>query len=573
MSIYHSSKTSRFLLTFILIQALIMFFNVAWGGGRIDNIRLEKVGDYTQVTVYGDKPFEFSHSLEEAKNGKPQRLIIDCKDMIFDLPQHEFREGLPSSIISAIRTSQYQVTPEKIVRVVLDLKSAVVYKVLNMGNGNEATITILTTKEPNFPQWTAVKESQEDNKVVMTKPTTQTKPEIEIPAEKEETPSSAIASIAPTTTKSVETNAENQPAVPSLQPLSELLVSNKPADETPQCWKAYLKPISYADTGDVLLSQNREYTRGSPITTQSETQSQEKNVEETKPAVITTTPTVISTKPVLVSEVSLKQTPIQPASLPKTEVKSGETHQAVEDILSSGKSTANTHIQTQTAKNQPPVFSSKTAQEAPQASAPRPINHTSVPLGPYLEETKSKPVETKKSPETELAKTTAGTEAAKETNREPMVATDLGNTLKKGIGAVLGTEGVSAHESDTLATGVMTIQNPLQADLGLTPSRKLITYNPETRRDPFVPLTEREDMQFGEAPLPRFENLKLVGIIRDAGGNQALLEDEVGFGYILRSGDRIKNGYVLSVEENKALFQVEEYGGYKTMTLELNPEY
>jgi hypothetical protein len=188
-------------------------------------------------------------------------------------------------------------------------------------------------------------------------------------------------------------------------------------------------------------------------------------------------------------------------------------------------------------------------------------------------EEKTSTDETKKTPEAELVKTATGTGTGTETSKEQTVATDLGNTLKRGIRAVLGNEGVSAHESDTLAPGVMTIQNPLQADLGMTSSRKLITYQPETRRDPFVPLTEREDMQFGEVPLPRFENLKLVGIIRDTGGNQALLEDEIGFGYILRSGDRIKNGYVLSVEENKAVFQVEEYGGYKTMTLELNPEY
>jgi hypothetical protein len=569
MRIYQRNRVSCFLSMFVLIQAFLMLFNLAWGGGRIDNIRLEKVGDYTQVTVYGDKPFEFSHSIEEAKNGKPHRLILDCRDMIFALPQHEFREGLPSGIIHAIRTSQYQATPEKIVRVVLDLNGTVVYKVLETGNESQATIAILSSQEPDFPQWMAVKETKDDNKVEITEPTAETEAEQEIPVEKEEMPTLATT---PITTKPVETHPEHQSVIPSLQSLSELVVSSKPPEESPQYWKAYLKPVSYADTGGVLLSQNQEYSRGYPIVTQ-KMQSQEKGVSETKNEVNTTTTTAALTKPTITADVSLKQTPAQTASLPKVEAKSAETHQAVEDVLSSKKSTANSTAQIQITESNPTVFSSNQPKEADKTIISRPISHSLVPLGPYLEEKTPAAGEMHKTSGTELVKTATGTQTGTEVSKEQAVTTDLGNTLKKGIGAVLGTEGVSAHESDTLAPGVMTMQNPLQADLGLASSRKLITYHPETRRDPFMPLTEREDMQFGETPLPRFENLKLVGIIRDSGGNQALLEDEIGFGYILRSGDRIKNGYVLSVEENKAVFQVEEYGGYKTMTLELNPEY
>jgi Tfp pilus assembly protein PilP len=94
-----------------------------------------------------------------------------------------------------------------------------------------------------------------------------------------------------------------------------------------------------------------------------------------------------------------------------------------------------------------------------------------------------------------------------------------------------------------------------------------------TDRDVFLPPSEKEQMNFGEAPLPLFENLKLVGIVRDSQGNRALLEDEAGFGYILSSGERIRNGYVIAVEDDRATFHVEEYGGYQIMVLELNPEY
>ena len=461
MRIYKRDRITCFVLAFVFIQALLMLVNIAWGGGRIDNISLMKVGDYTQVSVCGDKPFELTHFIEEAKNGKPYRLVMDCHNMVFDLPQHKFREGLPPGIIHAIRTSQYQVTPEKIVRVVLDLKGTVVYKVKETGKENQATITILTTREPDFKQWMAVKENKRDSEDGRAK------------------------------------HADEVTTITQTVTLPEL---------------------------------------GTPI----------------------------GVSPGGASE--------QTVSLPKQEVKSTKTQKAVGDVLSSNKTDAASTTPTRTSESQPQVFSSHQAEKVKQVSAPRTISYSSVPLGPYWKEKTS--TEEKKIQKTDLVNTETPNATDTETDKKQMQAADLGNTLKRGIGAVLGTEGVSAHESDTLAPGgVMTIQNPLQADLGIVPSRKLISYHPETRRDPFLPLTEREDMRFGEAPLPRFENLKLVGIIRDSAGNQALLEDEIGFGYILKNGDRIKNGYVLSVEENKAVFQVEEYGGYKTMTLELNPEY
>ncbi|MFH1336694.1 MAG: AMIN domain-containing protein, partial [Candidatus Zixiibacteriota bacterium] len=462
MRIYQRNKISCFLLAFILIQALLMLINVAWGGGRIDNIRLEREGDYTRVTIYGDKPFEFSHSIEEAKNGKPHRLIIDCQDMVFDLPKHEFREGLPPGIINAIRTSQYQVTPEKIVRVVLDLNGTVVYKVLERGSENQATIAILTTKEPDFTQWMAVKETKEDNRVGLAKQTVETKTgtetaKVKMPAEREDMP--ALATTAGTTARSVETQPENQPPVlPPLQSLSELVVAEKLSDENPQYRKAYLKPISYADTGDVLLSQNQEYTWGYPITTQVKTPSPEKGENETKHEVAATTPTATLPESEIPIDVSLKQVPAQTASSPKVEVKNTETHQAVEDVLLSQKSAVNSTARTQTSESQPTVFSSNQVKDDDKASTPGPINHSSVQLGPYLEE-KTSPDETKKTAETELVKTATGTGTGTEMGKEQTVATDLGSTLKRGIGAVLGAEGLSAHESDTLAPGVMTIQN------------------------------------------------------------------------------------------------------------------
>jgi len=69
--------------------------------------------------------------------------------------------------------------------------------------------------------------------------------------------------------------------------------------------------------------------------------------------------------------------------------------------------------------------------------------------------------------------------------------------------------------------------------------------------------------------LPVLENLKLVGILEDIDGNRALLEDSEGNGYILMPNDKVKNGYLVSVTKNKAIFQVTEYGWTRTVALEL----
>ncbi|MGH8003902.1 MAG: hypothetical protein ACRECJ_04170, partial [Limisphaerales bacterium] len=69
--------------------------------------------------------------------------------------------------------------------------------------------------------------------------------------------------------------------------------------------------------------------------------------------------------------------------------------------------------------------------------------------------------------------------------------------------------------------------------------------------------------------VPAAEQLRLVGLMRSLAGNKALLEDGEGNGYILAPGDRVRNGYLVSVSENKVLFQVTEYGWTKTVAMEL----
>jgi hypothetical protein len=517
------AKLSLFMLTSLFLWMLLVV-TAAWGGGRIENISLKKEGDFTHVTIYGDKSFEFVHSTEEAKDGKPYRLVIDCKDMVFGLPQRDFKEGIPSGIIKAIRTSQFQVTPERVVRIVLDLKGPVVYKVVETGGKNEATVAILTTQEPDFRTWQAVKEDQKKEKSQQ--------------AKRKDTQTS-ISSIK--TTSKTEAEAKESVALPISHESFDLTSSETRVVKPIQKGEVFRKAVSYADTGETAEKNIKE-----DINKEEEIS----RIVQQKAGLPTT-----ELSPKVSSEQITRQTK---SSSGQAEVKKMEVKASEQDVLSSS------------AKSVPKPTSQTKIEESPSSSKEGLFEQTSPKsqTGPFPKEKSSVAGKTEKTKMTETK-----TKTATETEEKKNIPTDVGTTVQKGIGAVLGTKAASANESDSLLEGSPLIQNPQQSALGLIPSRKIITYNPETRRDPFLPLTDKEQMNFGAAPLPRFENLKLVGIIRDKLGNQALLEDEIGFGYILKSGDQIKNGYVMSIEENKVVFHVEEYGGYQIMTLELNPEY
>jgi hypothetical protein len=439
----HINRLSVAVLIFFLLSMFSVFATASWGSTRIVNISLKKEGDFTKVAVYGDKSFEFVHSTEYAKGGKPYRVVIDCKDAIFDLPHNKYKDGIPLGIITSIRTSQFQVIPERIVRVVLDLKGPVVYKVTDKDSKNEANIAILTEQEPDFPLWVAVLEEEKAAKKVIKaeKPKKETKLQSAIPQDSESKSTGALHSS-------------------STRIYSKTV--NKDKDDVLQTEWGYRRMVCYVDTGGTIQTPKRRSTSKS-----------------------------ISPRP---------------------------TFKKIR------------------------------------------ITQYSDPMGPFPESYYTEKGSAKK-------------EMVTESGTKKFPSEELGNLVDKGIGKVLGPKSATAKETHALADSEMIIQSSAGVMLDASSQRRMIHYNPGTRRDPFLPITETGDMSFGDAPLPLFENLRLVGILKDEAGNRALLEDELGFGYIMGRGDKIKNGYLISVENEKAFFHVEEYGGYQIMVLELENEY
>lgn len=444
------------------------------GSCRINDISLEKVGNFTKLTIYADKPFEFVHSTLEEKDGKPCRAIIDCKNAIHSLPQHNFKKHLPSGTIKAIRTSQFQTEPEKIVRIVLDLDKPVIYKVVENGEEKRGAIAILTAQKPGFPFWAAAKKEKGTSKTKLASPLFVEKTN----EAKSEAKDNILAS------------SENRSRFEL-----ELEPPENAKGKEVRKRTAFEKPLSFKEV------EIRKKASG-----------------QTGEKMVLATPV---TSPEVFSALNQKDKKLHSERV--------EDKKVGTDVEKDASKSSSKHFGKKEYIQEEPLL----AQEEAISSA-----------GEVEKATKGPP---------EYSKTDS-----------------LNLMAKEGEVALLDPEEKSTKEKGESPESLVIISKPEGTVLEVVPQRRIIHYHDEGKRDPFVPLTERISTEFGQIPLPTFESLKLVGVLKDEAGNRALLEDERGYGYIMKNGDKIKNGYVVSVEDNKVIFQIQEYGWSKTIALELS---
>lgn len=100
--------------------------------------------------------------------------------------------------------------------------------------------------------------------------------------------------------------------------------------------------------------------------------------------------------------------------------------------------------------------------------------------------------------------------------------------------------------------------------------RSKYTYRSLGRTDPFRSLIQPKDgaaRLFAEKLDP--EMLQLVGVLTNGGERRALVEDNYGFGYVLKEGDRVLRGRVTSIGEESMKIRHTLYGVTETTTLSL----
>ncbi len=503
----------KLLLTFVSFILCVLVGSLLLPGStrgscRIDDISLEKVDNFTKLTIYAEKPFEFVHSTLETKDAKPYRIVIDCKDAIHNLPQHNFRSGLPSGMIKAIRTSQFQTEPDKIVRIVLDLNKPVIYKVVEKGENNKGSIAIVTSQDRDFALWSAREAA-------------------------DAAPEHRLASSVASRKTSKETSK------------SDLQRTENTSGKEVRKKTSFEKALCFADTSEIEThGRISEVAASKPETKKKDAEIAKKTSKPAADKVVLADAAASSDifsvpKPdhsklqseeveLKKGEAGVKKEMDESYSLPaapkaKKDKSSSETQEEASQKIESGGSAREQHVQEEPLASEKQISS---AVEAPEA------------IAPTTEETKVAPAQDLTSGEEEIAVSSP--------QEQP-----------------------PGEEETQLPERGLVVSGPKGTPIEAISQRETVYYQSEGRRDPFAPLTESIRTELGEIPLPTFESLKLVGILRDEAGNRALLEDVRGYGYIMKNGDKIKNGYVVSVEEDKVIFQIQEYGWSKTMDLEL----
>jgi hypothetical protein len=94
-------------------------------------------------------------------------------------------------------------------------------------------------------------------------------------------------------------------------------------------------------------------------------------------------------------------------------------------------------------------------------------------------------------------------------------------------------------------------------------------YSAFNRRDPFRSLIDGAFIKNEKMALVNLNAVNLVGIVKGELDRFALLEDEDGFSYILRVGDRVRNGSVVSIGDQELVARVTNFGQTTTVRLHL----
>ncbi|MEW5924953.1 MAG: AMIN domain-containing protein [Candidatus Zixiibacteriota bacterium] len=470
--------------TLYIICLLLLAVPAVYGDADVDAVRLDRQNGELVVRIDASSQFQFSHQTEEAKDGKPFRVIVDLFPAVHKLGQKSFVD-LPPAIVQAIRSSQYAVEPNKTVRVVLDLKEESVYRIEK--SGNSIFIYIPDSKGADFPAWSSAEQLKPHSPVEKPPAVAEKKAPV-----KTEQPKPQMTA-APESKPKVETKAAPQ-------------VATTPQTAAPET--TFIKPQR---SGLVEQDWVQSNNTPAPVSTPVVAKAQEKPAVEKK----VTVKSPETTKP---SSAELKSD--QPV---KNEVK-----ESTESVTPKTELTATEPKNTKSeVKSAAPVVKPETEETA--QVEPNEADTTPAQDNPAQLVVKEQPEEEQ---EEEDSKSTS------RFRRQPAFPAKLKGTIVAEF-----------------------------------PKRMVIQYSPGISRDPFASLmdeTKPSDNPL-DKKIPDVETARLVGVLESSDGqNRALLEDMEGYGFILKSGDKVKKGYVSQIYSDKALFQIFEYGWSRTVALHLD---
>ncbi|UCC45465.1 MAG: AMIN domain-containing protein, partial [Candidatus Zixiibacteriota bacterium] len=187
----------------------------------VDEIALSHEKGAAIARIMVDGPIRYIHQTEIPKDGKPHRVIVDILSAVHELGVKNYSD-VPECPVTSIRTSQYSVTPEKIVRVVFDLASPPLYNIES--SGRAVVITFQNKDTKPFANWStagvvralAAKKSPQPP----TKPSKSEKKPVTVTAKNEAIDKDRLASLqSETVKKQAPDKAASTPRKPASKPI------------------------------------------------------------------------------------------------------------------------------------------------------------------------------------------------------------------------------------------------------------------------------------------------------------------------------------------------------------------
>ncbi|MEW5993445.1 MAG: hypothetical protein AB1744_03520 [Candidatus Zixiibacteriota bacterium] len=542
-----------------LICALVILTPGQLLAAKVTDITLFSQDGQTGARIVVEGGVRFTHQTEIAKDGKPYRVFVDVLSAIHHLPRKNFT-NLPDCPVTRIRSAQYAVTPEKVVRVVFDMEAETVYRV----ESDDKSITIFfpDDKKRRFVSWSTrpVPTAPEPGPQVTSKPS---QPVAAVPGDTKTEKSAAELNRAIDRDRLLSLSAE-PPDPPEQTPPAPAPPAAKPTPEVAEPSPAPKKPVVVVDVPqgpvfDPALIEPEESKKTEKPVAQPKTTAQAPEPESKKNEVPPPTP-----RP---SEKSAQfaASDVKPSEKAPSPAKASEPQPPAKVAVKpepSPKVTKEADEQAAPASDKPVISSVVKPEAKPEAKqVQKPA--ASMPPTPAAK------------PDEKVDEKPAPSPAPKKTDTAPDTVADI----KKDEGSRPTDTVREKKESDKKLptsrfrrspTRPTKIKGTLVAEF---PKRLVIKYRQSGQRDPFESLISESRTYNSpiEGRIPNVEVIKLVGVLEsESGFNVALFEDKDGYGYILREGDKVQNGYVLRVEAEKVYFQIFEYGWSRTMALNLD---
>ncbi len=515
--------------TIYMLVALAVMLTASVNASKVQNVSVQYNDGFTSAVISIDGPVRFTHQTEIAKDGKPFRVIVDILSATHELGSKNFM-NLPNCPIKSIRTSQFSVTPEKVVRLVFDMDFDRVYRVDS--DKNTLSLFFSDKSTAKFANWSS------SNFVADKKKKT-----------------------APVKIASTQKTIEQKSSTKSVADLNKSINNDRLASLGDAASESKSQPKKVVTKPQPKFSQTVQFY-GPEI----DADELAINVEADKKA---------KAQALAKSDADKKA---KAQALAKADADKKAKTQALAKANADKKAKAQALAKADAdkkAKTQALAKANADKKAKTQALAKANADKKA------KAQTLAKADADKKAKAQALAKADADKKAkaqklakAKADKKAKALKLAQADADKKAKALKLAKIEADKKKKSTSRFRRNPVSNKVRGTMvAQFPKRLVIKYKSRSYRDPFATLIDESKTYNNpvEKKIPNVEGLILVGIIQanQKSENRALFEDNDGYGYILKTGDKVRKGYVLRVNSDKVYFQIFEYGWSRTVALNL----